>query len=122
MRLTKRYICAAILLTSLFWVMIDLTALLLTGSEKASLTKYSVNDEISAGEKETKVKIDYFKKFYKNTLNPEPGSAGMEGQAVSNSVNEKIKEEKSFDDYGFNELASSKISLERSIPDNRDSS
>ncbi|XP_047136155.1 polypeptide N-acetylgalactosaminyltransferase 13 [Hydra vulgaris] len=121
MRLTKRYVCAAILITSLFWIIIDFTALFLTGSEKVSLTRNYVENEIFADET-TKVKIDYFRKFYKNILNPEPGSAGMEGQAVSNSVNEKAIEDKSFDDYGFNELASSKISLERSIPDNRDSS
>jgi len=34
----------------------------------------------------------------------------------------KTKEDVSLEDYGFNELASSKISLERSIPDNRDTS
>lgn len=65
------------------------------------------------------VTIEYFEQFYKNTLNPQPGSAGMDGEAVINSQNEKEKEDKGLLDYGFNELSSSKISLERSIPDNR---
>ena len=53
-------------------------------------------------------------------LNAQPGSAGMNGEAVINSASEKEKEDKGLLDYGFNELSSSKISLERTIPDNRD--
>ena len=65
------------------------------------------------------VPVDYFKKFYKNVLNPQDGGAGMDGAGVVNSASEKEAEEKSLLDYGFNELASSKISLERTVPDNR---
>ena len=65
------------------------------------------------------VLIDYFKQFYRYSLNPQPGSAGMEGAGVKNSVNEKPLEDIGFKNYSFNELSSSKISLERSVPDNR---
>lgn len=69
--------------------------------------------------KQHMVTIDFFKQFYKYTLDPQPGSAGMDGVAVVNPASEKKKEEKSLLDFGFNELSSSKISLERSVPDNR---
>ena len=119
MRLAKRYICVSVLLTSLFWFLVSLTTLSIDISETwdHGYSKRSVVDK-----NEEFVKIDYFKRFYKNSLNPEPGGAGMNGEAVLNSVSENSTEEKSLDDYGFNELASSKISLERTIPDNRDSS
>ena len=65
------------------------------------------------------VLIDYFKQFYRYSLNPQPGSAGMEGAGVKNSVNEKPLEDIGFKNYSFNQLSSSKISLERSVPDNR---
>lgn len=64
--------------------------------------------------------IDYFKRFYKPQLKPESSSPGMMGSAVKNSDGEKENEDQSIKDYGFNELSSSKVSLERSIPDNRD--
>ena len=64
--------------------------------------------------------IDHFKQFYHYSLNPQPGSAGMEGAPVKNSVNEKVREDLGFKNYSFNELSSSKISLERSVPDNRE--
>ena len=70
--------------------------------------------------KEESVEINYFKKFYKYSLNPQPGSPGMGGKAVVNSPLEKVQEDIGFKNYSFNELASSKISLERSIPDNRE--
>ena len=66
------------------------------------------------------VLIDYFKQFYRYSLNPQPGSAGMEGAGVKNSVNEKPLEDIGFKNYSFNQLSSSKISLERSVPDNRE--
>ena len=66
------------------------------------------------------VTIDYFKQFYKGILNPEDGSPGMNGAAVKNSAREKSAEDEKIKKYGFNELSSSKISLERTIPDNRE--
>ena len=114
MRLARRYVCTAIIFTSLFWLAIDLTAVMWNKN----------NDELSNdrrdGSSNALVRIDYFKRFYKNVLDPQPGSAGMMGAVVRNPDSEKQKEDQSLEDYGFNELASSKISLERSIPDNRD--
>ena len=69
--------------------------------------------------KEELVTIDHFEQYYFHTMVVEEGSAGMDGAAVVNSANEKDAEELSLTHFGFNELASSKISLERSIPDNR---
>merc|ERR1712180_68577 len=69
--------------------------------------------------KEELVTITHFEQYYKYTLPLEEGSAGMDGAGVSNSANEKEKEKESLKNFGFNELASSKISLERTIPDNR---
>lgn len=66
------------------------------------------------------VTVDYFKKFYKPQLKTDASSPGMNGASVRNSNDEKEREDQSIKDYGFNELSSSKISLERSIPDNRD--
>lgn len=114
MRLARRYVCTAIIFTSLFWLAIDLTAVMWNRNK----------DELSNDRRDDSsielVKIDYFKRFYKYVLDPQPGSAGMMGAAVRNPDSEKQKEDHSLEDYGFNELASSKISLERSIPDNRD--
>lgn len=107
MRLTRRYIFAVIIITSLFWLFMDFTAFYWKKNNK---------NFVSSSEKVT---IEYFEQFYKTILNPQPGSAGMDGQAVINPQDEKEKEDKGLLDYGFNELSSSKISLERTIPDNR---
>jgi len=69
--------------------------------------------------REELVDISYFKKFYKYSLHPQPGSPGMNGEAVVNPPLEKVREDIGFKNYSFNELSSSKISLERSVPDNR---
>ena len=87
-------------------------------------TEHIVHTTTTTTEKTTTsdnlVLIDYFKQFYRYSLNPQPGSAGMEGAGVKNSVNEKPLEDIGFKNYSFNQLSSSKISLERSVPDNRD--
>ena len=83
-------------------------------------TKQRVETTRSMITSDNLVSIDYFKQFYKYSLNPQPGSAGMEGAAVKNSVDEKVQEDLGFKNYSFNELSSSKISLERSVPDNRE--
>ena len=78
-------------------------------------------DSIRPKEKDADlVTIQYFKRFYKPLLNPAASSPGMNGASVKNSKNEKDTEDQSIKDYGFNELSSSKISLERTVPDNRD--
>ena len=83
------------------------------------ISPVDVVDDIVVGNKERLVTIDYFKQYYKTSLNPQPGSARMGGDAVVNSAAEQQRENISLNEYGFNEVASSKISLERTIPDNR---
>ena len=120
MRLARRYICAAVIVTSLFWLTIDIIGIMV--SRRNDNSKTDDDGGILKPRRYSKselVPIDYFKKYYKNVLSPEAGGAGMDGAAVVNSASEKEAEEKSLLDYGFNELASSKISLERSVPDNR---
>ncbi|XP_066912297.1 polypeptide N-acetylgalactosaminyltransferase 13-like isoform X1 [Clytia hemisphaerica] len=114
MRLARRYIFLAVIATSLFWLLIDLAAYRWRSSSSGGYQSGYDSQDL----KEL-VTIDYFRQFYKTSLNPQPGSAGMEGAAVINPAGEKQKEDKSLEDYGFNELSSSKISLERTIPDNR---
>ena len=66
------------------------------------------------------VTIDYFEKLYKPLVYTELSSPGMGGKGVKNLPEEKAREDKGIKDYGFNEVASAKISLERSVPENRD--
>lgn len=117
MRLARRYICAAVVVTSLFWLTIDIIGIMVAKRSQTSKEQpVSITRRFRSSELVT---IDYFKKYYKSVLNPEPGGAGMDGAAVANSAAEKVAEDKSLLDYGFNELSSSKISLERTVPDNR---
>ena len=121
MRLTKRYIFAGIFLTSFFWIIVDYTAIL--WNRKKISEEVIVDPRNNADnniDTTNLVNVDYFKRFYHYVLAPQPGSAGMDGSAVKNPASEKTDEDKRMFDYGFNELSSSKISLERSIPDNRD--
>jgi len=101
----------------LFWLFVDLAAYWWNGDER--LTRDMNAKTNVRNSEEHLVTINYFKQFYKTSLNPQPGSAGMDGAAVKNPDSDKEKEDKSLLDYGFNELSSSKISLERTIPDNR---
>jgi len=119
MRLARRYVCAAVIVTSLFWLIIDLIGIIISRRTNG-LTNEGILKPKRFSNSEL-VTIDYFKKYYRNTLNPVSGSAGMDGAAVINSASEKEAEDKSLQDYGFNELSSSKISLERTVPDNRNS-
>lgn len=119
MRLARRYICAAVIFTSLFWLLLDFTALF-WNSRVVDSSTLDVNKRNE--DTEDIVNIDYFRRYYKTMLDPQPGSAGMNGQGVENPESEKEKEDKGLNDHGFNELSSSKISLERTIPDNRHSS
>ena len=119
MRLARRYICVAVLITSLFWLTIDIIGIMFAKRNSDSIQKETPKYIDKKYTNSELVTIDHFKKYYKSLLHPPAGSAGMEGAAVINSANEKVKEDKSLLDYGFNELASSKISLERTVPDNR---
>lgn len=51
----------------------------------------------------------------------DPNGPGENGKAVLISAKEKTNEKDGYSKYAFNEYASSKISLERSIPDTRSS-
>lgn len=129
MRLAKRYVCVLILVTSILWISIDLFAMLWKGQldvkglhpEQSLLLTMNEDTINSIQSRENElVTIQYFKRFYKPRLNPASSSAGMNGASVENHKSEKEREDQSIKDYGFNELSSSKISLERTIPDNRD--
>ena len=140
LRLLRRYIFAAVICVCLFWLIIDLALIQwqkdvnneneTTGQDEGQIDQEFAPKEDSLqlirtteqSRKEHLVTIDYFKQFYVYSLNPQPGSAGMEGAAVKNADSEKEREQLGFKNYSFNELASSKISLERSIPENRDKS
>lgn len=50
----------------------------------------------------------------------DPNGPGENGQAVQIEESEKEKEKQGYDKHAFNQLASDKISLFRSIPDTRD--
>ena len=128
MRLAKRYICLLIILTSIFWISVDFFVVLwekkvnfsITNSDQSiiSVSRHGLDSSLAV--ENNFVNIKYFETFYKPILNPDASSAGMNGSLVENPRSEKEQEDKSIHDYGFNELSSSKISLERTIPDNRD--
>lgn len=58
--------------------------------------------------------------FDKEEDKRDPNGPGEHGQAVVINANEKEEENKGFNKHAFNELASRKISLHRSIPDTRE--
>ena len=111
MRLYIRYLFIAILFILLCWSI---------ASWKKATTSRLIERVAQSVHHESKlVTIDYFKQFYKYSSERQPGGAGWDGAAVINPAGEKEIEEKKMKEYGFNELSSSKISLERAIPDNR---
>lgn len=125
-RSRRRYIVATIFLTSAFWLSIEITIL--------SYTNHLVNEDsqIHQGKSrigrrqswrlnETNTKlltIEDFKTLYPNSIHF-ASKQGENGDKVFNSPSEKEIEQQQFRLYQFNELASSKISLLREIPDNR---
>ena len=127
MRIAQRYVCAAILLTTFFWIGLDLLAMLWSKNNKVSVLNPNQSllpnldkDKLSSlRTHKSLVKINFFKQFYESLLSPDPSSPGMNGESVINSAQEKAEEDIRMELYGFNELSSSKISLERTIPDNR---
>ncbi len=130
MRLAKRYVCAIVLVTSIFWVSVDLFAMLWNSKIDLKVLNPEQSLILSVGKDKldmlrpkdkdsSLVTIDYFKRFYRKSVH-DSSTDGMNGAAVKNSAEEKDKEDQSIKDYGFNELSSSKISLERTIPDNRE--
>ncbi|XP_066912300.1 polypeptide N-acetylgalactosaminyltransferase 13-like [Clytia hemisphaerica] len=112
MRLYIRYLFIAILFILLCWSIFSW--------KKASNSSQLIERVAEKLHHKSKpVTIDYFKQFYKYSAERQPGGAGWDGAAVINAAGEKEIEEKKMKEYGFNELSSSKISLERAIPDNR---
>lgn len=59
--------------------------------------------------------------MYDVTPNGNPQKPGEWGVAVSLNFLEKKREEQGFKDHAFNRVASDKISVERSLPDMRNS-
>ena len=92
------------------------------GKQAAFENDYDDYNEIThiGRDNEKRVTINYFKKYYQPLLYSAPDSPGMDGKGVKNQPGDKKVEEGKIEDYGFNELSSSKISLERTVPDNRD--
>ncbi|XP_028517979.1 polypeptide N-acetylgalactosaminyltransferase 6 [Exaiptasia diaphana] len=126
-RSRKRYIVATIFLTSAFWLSIEVALLCYTNrltnddNQIISEGKSKVEGRRSWSLNETNTKlvtIEEFKSMYPNTIHF-VSKQGENGAKVYNSPSEKETEQEQFRLYQFNELASSKISLLREIPDNR---
>ena len=127
MRIAQRYICAVIFLTSLFWISINFfwriwnngTGLKVIDPGQSLILSLDKRRLDSLKPREL-VTIDYFEKLYKPLVHTELSGPGMGGKGVKNLPEEKAREDQGIKDYGFNEVASAKISLERSVPENRD--
>lgn len=119
----KRFVLLTIFLTSIFWLSIELillnyaTRLNSEPSRHPSGTRESDSKQIHS----ELLSVADFKAMYVTMLPPNPGGLGEGGIAVFNSESEKEAEDEGYEKYKFNEVASSKISLERAIPDNRPS-
>ena len=128
----RRYVIVTIFFTSLFWLTIELVILSYTNSLNAELSqlpgewnpRHEKPQRIRDISADVLIPIEDFRTLYSAMLTANPGAPGEEGKAVYNNKNdadEEGKEREGYRKYSFNELASSKISLERSIPDNRPS-
>ena len=127
MRIAQRYVCAVVFLTSLFWISINFFWRILNNRTAGkvidsgqSLIFSLEKRRLDSLRPEELVTIDYFEKLYRPLVHTEPSSPGMGGKGVMNLPEEKAREDQTIKDYGFNEVASAKISLERSVPENRD--
>eukprot|EP00795_Rhopilema_esculentum_P014777 gene14777-5883_t len=119
MRLKCRLIITVVLVTMLVWAVLRYLFKTLKGSAvyESGIEEVSLHHGLGTARL---VNINYFKRFYRPGLNPDPESPGMDGKGVSNLPGDKEQEEASLKDFGFNVVSSSKISLERTVPDNRD--
>ena len=132
----RRYIVYTILLTSIFWLAIEMLLLAysnhlniemleqpfyggkLRDSSDKRQSAVVVGDTPSTNSL-TNTSIAEFRSSYVTILPPNPSGPGEKGAAVKIDESEREAENIGYKKYNFNELASSKISLERSIPDNR---
>lgn len=117
-----------IFFTSAFWLTIELILLGYTNRlnveiSRADINQFSDSRRAATFAFETKeASIEEFKAVYVTLIPPNPSGPGERGEAVYNDQDDPVqvsKEKDGYKKYSFNELASSKISLERSIPDNR---
>ena len=119
--------------TSVFWLTIELILLSYTNRlngeepqariELPKAWKPQVGDQ-NLDMADVPLPIEDFKTLYVTLIPPNPGGPGEGGRAVYNdkdNLDETNKEKEGYRKYSFNELASARISLERSIPDNRPS-
>ena len=142
-RSQRRYIVFTIIFTSIFWLAVEFVLLaysnnlsieileqpfyggkLRDGSDKSIFDIQNKNNgqsfEDSEPDQEKKImSIDEFKSSYVSIVPVNPRGAGENGAEVKNDDSEAEVEKIGYKKYSFNELASSKISLEHSIPDNR---
>ena len=145
-RSRRHYIVLTVLLTSIFWLAIEFVLLAYSNNLNidileqpfygGKLRDISDNSQISVRKERRKyeedsfvdheqaqekkiISIDEFKSSYVAILPINPNGPGENGAKVKNDESEEEAEKTGYRKYSFNELASSKISLERSIPDNR---
>ena len=127
----RRYVVVTIFFTSVFWLTVELILLSYTNRLNVELPQ-SKNELPEAwipreGNQNSAIAdvllpIEDFRTLYVTSIPPNPGGPGEGGKAVYNDKDdpsEVSKEKEGYTKYSFNELASTKISLERSIPDNR---
>ena len=123
-----------IFFTSVFWLIVEIIIFSYTnrlnvelsqgkdqvlGEWKPREERRNQNRDITA---DVLIPIEDFRTLYSSLIPSNPNGPGEEGKAVFNDKDdpgEASKEKEGYRKYSFNELASSKISLERSIPDNR---
>eukprot|EP00112_Aurelia_sp_Birch-Aquarium-sp1_P019291 Seg4740.1 transcript_id=Seg4740.1/GoldUCD/mRNA.D3Y31 product="Polypeptide N-acetylgalactosaminyltransferase 5" protein_id=Seg4740.1/GoldUCD/D3Y31 len=129
MRIAQRYVCAVVFLTSLFWISINFFWRILNNGTAVKVIDPGQSLILSLDKRRLDslrprelVTIDYFEELYQPLVRTELSGPGMGGKGVKNLPEEKAREDQGIKDYGFNEVASAKISLERSVPENRDKS
>lgn len=123
-----------IFFTSVFWLIVEIIIFSYTnrlnvelsqgndqvlGEWKPREERRNQNRDITA---DVLIPIEDFRTLYSSLIPSNPNGPGEEGKAVFNDKDdpdEASKEKEGYRKYSFNEIASSKISLERSIPDNR---
>ena len=127
----RRYVVVTILLTSVFWLTVELILLSYTNRLNDEQTKGNIELPEAWNSRQRYenhpiadmlIPIGDFRALYVTSIPPNPDGPGEAGKAVYNDKDDPLevgKEKEGYSKYSFNELASAKISLERSIPDNR---